>query len=117
MATATAWIAAYNAQDFDALGELASDDLRVEDPATGNHLVGWPAFRRAAEEIARHYPDRRITVSRMMPLGESAVAIEGEWQGRPVDGPRTGEDGLVRYVESMVVELVAGKIAYRRIYR
>jgi len=29
----------------------------------------------------------------------------------------TAVRSLVRYVESMVVELVAGKIAYRRIYR
>jgi len=117
MATVAAWMTAYNARDFDALAQLATDDIRVEDPATGHYLLGWPAFRRAAEEIARQYPDRRITVSQMMPLGGSAVAVEGEWQGRPADGPSGGEDGLVRYVESMVVELVAGKIAYRRIYR
>ena len=117
MATVTAWIAAYNVQDFDTLAELAADDLRVEDPATGNYLLGWPAFRRTAEDLARQYPDRRITVTRMMPLGGSAVAVEGYWEGTRADGPGVDKDPLVHHIESMVVQLVAGKIAYRRIYR
>jgi predicted ester cyclase len=114
----TAWIAAYNARNFDALAELAADDLRVEDPATGTRLVGWPAFREVAEQIACDYPDRRITVTEMIPLGESAVAVQGDWKGTPAAGRRrAGEDETVRHTESMVVELIAGKISYRRIYR
>jgi hypothetical protein len=80
--------------------------------------MGWSAFRQAAEQIKRQYPDRRIAITQMIPLGESAVAVQGDWKGTSAaDGPRTAHAGVVHHTESMLVELVAGKIVYRRIYR
>jgi len=110
LATVRAWIDAYNRQDFDALAALADADLQVDDPATGTHLRGWPAFRHTAGQIAERYPDRRITVTDLLALGQSAVAVQGDWTAT-VDGE------TLHHVEAMVVELVAGRIARRRIYR
>ena len=108
LAVVSAWIEAYNAQDFPALAGLVGKSFRVDDPATGNHIEGWDAFEETARQVARTYPDRRITVLQMLPLGDSAVALQGEW-----DSAAAG----AHHIESMVVELVDGKIASRRIYR
>jgi predicted ester cyclase len=112
VATITAWVEAYNTQAFDALATLADVNLVVDDPATGTHIVGWPAFRTMAQEVARRYPDRHITISRMLPLSDSAVAVDAAWQGTPAGGGPTEHR-----VEAMVFEFVGGKVAVRRIYR
>ena len=112
VATITAWVEAYNARAFDALAALAHADLIVDDPATGTHLDGWPAFRTMAEEVVRRYPDRHITLSRMLPLSDSAVAVDADWNGTPAGGGPTEHR-----VEAMVFEFVGGKVAVRRIYR
>jgi hypothetical protein len=111
-ATVTAWVEAYNGQDFDALAALASDELIVDDPATGTHLDGWPAFRAKAEAIAAQYPDRHITLSRMLPLGPTAVAVQADWDATPVGGVHPEHR-----VEDMVFEFKGGKVAVRGIYR
>ena len=110
LAAVAAWVDAYNRQDFDGLASLAAPDLEVDDPATGTHLDGWAEFRAAAEDIAARYPDRRITVTRMLLLGATAVAVEAEWLA-------TDDGTAVRHSEAMVVELVDGRIVRRRIYR
>jgi len=80
VAIVAAWVDAYNHMDFDALASIAAPDLEVDDPATGTHLQGWAAFRARAEEIVTRYPDRRITVTGVMALGDSAVAVDADPQ-------------------------------------
>jgi predicted ester cyclase len=119
LAAVAAWVDGYNTQDFATLELLAAVDLRVEDPASGTEIAGWGAFLETARRVADTYPNRRITVTGMLPLGDSAVAVQGVWDATAAadtsTGVRCGDD--VHHVESMVVEFVDGKIARRRIYR
>jgi len=110
VAIVAAWVDAYNHMDFDALASIAAPDLEVDDPATGTHLQGWAAFRARAEEIVTRYPDRRITVTGVMALGDSAVAVDAYWQA-------TENGRSVRHAEAMLVEVVGDRIVRRRIYR
>ena len=119
LAAVAAWVDGYNTQDFATLELLAAADLRVEDPASGTEIAGWGTFLETARRVADTYPNRRITVTGMLPLGDSAVAVQGVWDATAAadtsTGVRCGDD--VHHVESMVVEFVDGKIARRRIYR
>jgi predicted ester cyclase len=119
LAAVAAWVDGYNAQDFATLELLAAADFRVDDPASGTEIAGWGAFLETARRVAQTYPDRRITVTRMLPLGDSAVAVQGVWDATAAADASTGvhRGDEVHHVESMVVEFVDGKIAHRRIYR
>ena len=86
MATVTAWIAAYNVQDFDTLAELAADDLRVEDPATGNYLLG-----REAEGI---FKDQGLPSA--MVLTSSANAVVPKKGSEAYDTSKTALNHLIR---------------------
>jgi predicted ester cyclase len=119
LAAVAAWVDGYNAQDFATLELLAAVDFRVDDPASGTEIAGWGAFLETARRVAQTYPNRRITVTRMLPLGDSAVAVQGVWDATAAADASTGahRGDEVHHVESMVVEFVDGKIAHRRIYR
>jgi predicted ester cyclase len=119
LAAVAAWVDGYNAQDFAALELLAAADFRVDDSASGTEIAGWGAFLETARRVAQTYSDRRITVTRMLPLGDSAVAVQGVWDATAAADASTGvhRGDEVHHVESMVVEFVDGKIAHRRIYR
>jgi predicted ester cyclase len=119
LAAVAAWVEAYNAQDFATLEVLAAADFRVDDPASGTELAGWGVFLETARRVADAYPNRRITVTRMLPLGDSAVAVQAVWDATAAADTSTGihRGDEVHHVESMVVEFADGKIALRRIYR
>ena len=119
LAAVAAWVEAYNSQDFARLELLAAADFRVDDPASGTELAGWGAFLETARRVADAYPNRRITVTGMLPLGDSAVAVQGVWDATAAADTSTAIHGgdEVLHVESMVVEFADGKIALRRIYR
>jgi len=119
LASLRAWVDAYNARDYEGLAETEADGFRLHDPATGTDISGPDAFDDIARQVAQIYPNRRISVTQMIPLGDSAVAMEGAWEGTAVaDSPAGRNQGeVVHRVESMVVELVDGKITVMRIYR
>ena len=113
------WIDSYNAKDRDGLGRVITEDFRLDDPATGTSITGRAALSDIAQQVAGLYPDRRITVAQMIPLGESAVAMQGSWDGTAAADPPSGarQGGAIHRVESMVVEFVEHKIALMRVYR
>jgi predicted ester cyclase len=113
------WIDSYNAKDRDGLGTVVTEDFRLDDPATGTSITGRAALSDLAQRVAGLYPDRRITVTQMIPLGESAVAMRGSWDGTAAaDSPYGARRGdSVHRVESMVVEFVDHKISLMRVYR
>jgi ketosteroid isomerase-like protein len=119
LAAVMAWVDAYNTQDYDRLAELVTEDFRTDDPATGTDIRGRDAFGQIAMHVAKSYPNRRIGVTQLIPLGDSAVALEGVWDGTAaVDLPTGVRAGDARHrCESMLVELVEGNIALMRIYR
>ena len=118
-AAVEAWVEAYNSHDFDALAAVCDDAFHVVDPATGTDIAGRDAFVEIGRQVVALYPDRRITIDRMVPLGSSAVAVEGTWDGTAaVDTPTGARRGdLVHHIESMLVELVDGRVGLMRIYR
>jgi len=113
------WIEAYNAQDYGGLAHVVTEGFRLDDPATGTDISGRDAFGEIALQVAQIYPNRRIRVVEMIPLGDSAVAMRGTWDGTAAadspTGARAGE--AIHHVESMVVELIDRKISLMRIYR
>jgi hypothetical protein len=115
----TAWVEAYNAGDFRSLGALVTDEFRMLDPATGTDISGRDAFEDVGRQVVQAYPDRRIRIIGLLALGQNAVALQGEWEGTAAydlpSGVRGGE--ARRRDESMVVELVDGKVAAIRVYR
>jgi len=119
LAAVTAWVDAYNTQDFQSLGALVTEDFRMLDPATGTDIAGRSAFEDVGRQVVQAYPDRRIRIIDVLALGEGAVALQGEWEGTAAydlpSGVRGGE--ARRRDESMVVELVEGKVAVIRVYR
>jgi hypothetical protein len=119
LAAVTAWVEAYNTQDFQSLGALVTDGFRMLDPATGTDISGSHAFEDVGRQVVEAYPDRRIRIIELLALGENAVALQGEWEGTAAydlpSGVRGGE--ARRRDESMVVELVDGKVAVIRVYR
>ncbi len=119
LAAVAAWIDAYNEHDFGALAALCDDAFHVVDPATGTHITGRDAFVEMGREVVGLYPDRHITVERMVPLGGSAVAVEGTWDGTAATDTPTGahEGDAVHHIEDMLVELVDGRVSLMRIYR
>jgi predicted ester cyclase len=114
-----AWIGAYNAQDFGGLAAVSHDGFRVEDPATGTFVDGADAFAEIARDVVKLYPDRHISITQMLPLGDSAVAVQGDWDGTAAAATPTGAQPgeAVHHVESMLIELVDGRITLMRIYR
>jgi hypothetical protein len=114
-----AWIEAYNAHDFDGLAAVSHEDFRVEDPATGTFVTGPVAFTEIARSVVQLYPDRRISVTRMLPLGDTAVAVQGDWDGTAAAATPTGAQpgDAVHHIESMLIELVDGRLTLMRIYR
>jgi len=119
LSAVSAWVDAYNAGDFDALAAVSDDTFEVLDPATGTHITGRDAFVELGRQVVQLYPDRHITITRMVPLGSSAVAVEGEWDGTAATGTPTGahRGEAVHHIESMLVELVGGRVGLMRIYR
>ena len=114
-----AWIGAYNAQDFDGLAAASHDGFRVEDPATGTFIAGADAFAETARDVVKLYPDRRISMTQMLPLGDAAVAVQGDWDGTAATATPTGAQPgeAVHHIESMLIELIDGRITLMRIYR
>jgi predicted ester cyclase len=119
MAAVRTWIDAYNAQDIEGLAVVADDAFRVEDPATGTHLAGADRFADVARDVVRTYPDRHISVTTMIPLGSSAVAVQGDWDGTATEDTPTGAHpgDHVHHIESMLIELADSRITLMRIYR
>ena len=119
LAAVAAWIGAYNAQDFVGLAAVSHEDFRVEDPATGTFVDGAGSFAELARGVVELYPDRRIGVTQMVPLGDSAVAVQGDWDGTAAAATPTGAQpgDAVHHIESMLIELVDGRITLMRIYR
>jgi hypothetical protein len=57
-------------------------------------------------------------VTQMIPLGDSAVAMRGTWDGATAsESPAASRGAAVRRVESMVVDLTDGKFTLMRVYR
>ena len=119
MAAVRTWIDAYNAQDIEGLAVVADAAFRVEDPATGTHLAGPDRFADVARGVVRMYPDRRISVTTMIPLGATAVAVQGDWDGTAAEDTPTGAHpgDRVHHIESMLIELSDSRITLMRIYR
>ena len=119
LAAVAAWIGAYNAQDVGGLAAVSHERFRLEDPATGTFVDGADAFAEIAREVVRLYPDRRIGVTRMLALGSGAVAVQGDWDGTAATATPTGAKAgdAVHHDESMLIELVDGRITLMRIYR
>jgi predicted ester cyclase len=113
------WIESYNAQDNEGLDGVVTEDFHLDDPATGTRIAGRAALGDIARQVAQIYPDRRITVAEMIPLGGSAVAMRGSWDGTAAaDSPTGARRGdAIHHVESMLVEFIEGKISLMRIYR
>ena len=80
---------------------------------------GADAFAEIARDVVRLYPDRRIGVTRMLALGSGAVAVQGDWDGTAATATPTGAKAgdAVHHDESMLIELVDGRITLMRIYR
>jgi hypothetical protein len=114
-----AWIGAYNAQDFEGLAAVSHDGFRVEDPATGTFIDGADGFAELARDVVQLYPDRRISITQMLPLGNGAVAVQGDWDGTAAAATPTGAQAgdAVHHIESMLIELVDGRITLMRVYR
>ena len=119
LAAVSAWIGAYNAQDFDGLAAVSHESFRVEDPATGTFVDGAAAFAEIGRDVVRLYPDRRIGITQMLALGAGAVAVQGDWDGTAATATPTGAKAgdAVHHDESMLIELVDGRITLMRIYR
>jgi predicted ester cyclase len=119
LAAVAAWIGSYNAQDFTGLAAVSHEGFRVEDPATGTFVDGADAFAEIGRDVVQLYPDRRISVTQMLPLGDSAVAVQGDWDGTAAAATPTGAEpgDAVHHIESMLIELVDGRITLMRIYR
>jgi len=119
LAALEAWIESYNTQDDEGLARVVTEDFHLDDPTTGTSIAGRAALSDIARQVAQIYPDRRITVTQMIPLGESAVAVQGSWDGTAVAASPTGarRGDTIHHVESMLVEFIEGKITLMRIYR
>jgi len=119
LAALGAWIESYNTQDNEGLAGVVTEDFHLYDPATGTSITGRAALGDIARQVAHIYPDRRISVTQMIPLGESGVAMQGSWDGTAVaDSPTGARRGdAIHHVESMLAEFIDGKITLMRIYR
>lgn len=81
-------VAAYNAQDFDAMRAGYTDDIVIVDHGVGIRREGADAVIAGAKATAAKFPDRRFEVEQIFVDGDHAV-LEATWHGTPAD-PATG---------------------------
>jgi ketosteroid isomerase-like protein len=108
LAVVDAYIDAYNASDFERLGELFADDLRFQHHNRGFALDSGPAFVALLEQFGAIFASRGYVEVRRRDVTESGrVVVESVWEAtaaEPVpDFAEAGETKRLEYCTIMKI--------------